>query len=114
MVADRLGLPLVAYEGGQHVATSGALHGDKALQKLLDEANRDPAMGRAYSRYYDMWREEGGQLLVVYKLVEQSTRWGRWGLLETMWQPPETAPKYQATLEFLSRQKPWWGAPAGK
>jgi hypothetical protein len=114
VLADRLGLPLVAYEGGQHLATSGALHGDKALQKLLDDANRHPDMGRAYARYYDMWREEGGQLLAVYKLVEQSTRWGRWGLLESMWQPEDAAPKHRATLEFLARQKPWWGAPAGK
>jgi hypothetical protein len=112
-LAARLGLPLLAYEGGQHLATGGAHHPDAALQGLLDAANRHPDMGRAYARYLDMWREEGGQLMVLYKLVESYSRWGRWGLLENMWQPVEAAPKYRTAVEFLRSQRPWWGGAAG-
>jgi hypothetical protein len=104
--AARLGLPLIGYEGGQHLVTSPAYHQDAALQRLLDEANRHPNMGRAYARYLDMWREEGGGLLMLYKLVYAPAKWGRWGLLETMWQPFEAAPKYRAAVEFIERWNP--------
>lgn len=109
-VATNLGLPLIAYEGGQHLATGGALHQDTVLQNLLDEANRAPEMGRAYDRYLEMWREEGGELLVLYKLVDVPTQWGRWGLLETLGGPK--TPKYRSTVEFLQRRRPWWSEAA--
>jgi hypothetical protein len=114
-VATRLGLPLIGYEGGQHLVTSDDHHGNEPLQRLLHEANRSPAMGRLYGKYLDLWREEGGELMMLYMLVGPYSKFGRWGLVERMWDPPEAAPKYQAAVEFLGRQRPWWGAtPGGK
>ena len=108
-LADRYGLALVGYEGGQHLVTGGAQHENAALQRALDEANRHPVMGRAYDQYLEAWREEGGQLLVLYELIFEPSKWGRWGLLERLDQPLERAPKYQAALGFLRRRAPWWG-----
>lgn len=110
-LADKYKLPLIAYEGGQHLATGGQYHADKALQALLDEVNRSPQMGDAYRKYLELWRDEGGQLMVLYKLVEGYSQWGRWGLLEDMWQPLAKAPKYKASLAFIEEQPRWWREP---
>jgi hypothetical protein len=99
-LARSFGLPLIAYEGGQHLATSGAHHEDEALQRLLDDANRHPEMGRAYTRYLEEWRDEVGGPMVLYELAYRPSKWGRWGLLEDMWQPLESAPKYQSAVAF--------------
>ena len=102
-VAERFKLPLVGYEGGQHLVTGGALHADAALQRVLDGANRDPAMGIAYRRFLEMWREEKGGVLLLYTLIGEPSKWGRWGLVERLGPPPEDSPKYRAALEFLDR-----------
>jgi hypothetical protein len=107
-LADHYKLPLIGYEGGQHLVTGGGDHEDTKLQNKLDEAQRVPLMGKAYDHYLSMWRDEGGEIMVLYKLVESCSKWGRWGLLENMWQPPAAAPKYMTTLSFLQRQPRWW------
>lgn len=111
-LADKYKLPLIAYEGGQHLATGGAYHADKRLQQLLDDVNRSPQMAKAYRKYLELWRDEGGQLMVLYKLVEGYSQWGRWGLLEDMWQPVQRAPKYMATIAFMKDQPRWWREPS--
>jgi hypothetical protein len=110
-VADHYKLPLIGYEGGQHLVTGGGFHADEKLQEKLSEAQRLPTMGKAYEHYLSMWRDEGGEIMVLYKLVEGASKWGRWGLLENMWQPIASAPKYMATLAFLQRQPRWWKDP---
>jgi hypothetical protein len=107
-IADDRGLRLIGYEGGQHLATGGQFHEETAVQHLLDEVNRSPRMGDAYTKYLDLWRDEGGQIMVLYKLVDEYSKWGRWGLLEDMWQPAGSAPKYIASISFMQRQKRWW------
>jgi hypothetical protein len=112
-LADHYKLPLIGYEGGQHLVTGGGVHEDEALQRKLDQAQLTPTMGKAYDHYLSMWRDEGGEIMVLYKLVESSSKWGRWGLLENMWQPTAAAPKYMATMAFMQRQPRWWkDAPA--
>jgi hypothetical protein len=107
-IADDRGLRTIGYEGGQHLATGGQFHEDTTVQTLLDEVNRSPRMGDAYGKYLDLWRDEGGQIMVLYKLVDEYSKWGRWGLLEEMWQPVGSAPKYIASISFMQRQKRWW------
>jgi hypothetical protein len=107
-IADDRQLRLIGYEGGQHLATGGQFHEDTEVQHLLDEVNRSPRMGDAYTKYLDLWRDEGGQIMVLYKLVDEYSKWGRWGLLEDMWQPTGSAPKYMASIAFMQRQKRWW------
>jgi hypothetical protein len=112
-VADHYKLPLIGYEGGQHLVTGGGVHEDEKLQNKLNEVQRLPIMGKAYEHYLSMWRDEGGEIMVLYKLVESSSKWGRWGLLENMWQPLAAAPKYMATMSFLQRQPRWWAEARG-
>ena len=103
-LADRRGLSLVGYEGGQSLVASAALEDDATVQGVLDEANRLPQMGLAYGRLFRLWSEEGGSLLALYKLVYSPTKWGRWGLVETLSEPAGMAPKYRAALEFIRNE----------
>ncbi len=82
-VADSYGLPLWAYEGGQHlVLPSGDT--DKTLQALLVAANRDARMGAAYDRMIADWKSVGGQTFTYFNHVGKPGVSGMWGLKETM------------------------------
>jgi hypothetical protein len=107
-LANRYKLRLIGYEGGQHLVTGGAQHADEALQRKLNDVQRTATMGKSYTHYLNAWRDDGGEIMVLYKLVEGFSKWGRWGLLENMWQDPSQAPKYSATLSFMQHQPRWW------
>jgi hypothetical protein len=59
-------------------------------------------MYRLYRDYLDDWFDNGGGLFVHYGFVQTADRYGSWGLLEHLNQPPEDAPKYRAIREFVS------------
>lgn len=82
-VADSYGLPLWAYEGGQHLVLPSG-DSDAALQSLLVAANRDPRMGAAYDRMMADWKSVGGQTFAYYSHVGKPAASGMWGLKETM------------------------------
>jgi hypothetical protein len=44
-VASLRGVPLIAYEGGQHLTGVGGVENNAAINALFDSANRDPRMG---------------------------------------------------------------------
>jgi len=95
-VAQRYGLALIAYEGGQHLANSG----DEALSDRFIAANRDPRMGEIYLAHLQAWRELGGGVFMAFTDIAQPSRFGSWGVLESLTQDPSAAPKYQALLSF--------------
>jgi len=100
-VADRHGLPLVAYEGGQHLFT---WRGGKT-EALFRAVNRDPRMGAALKTVVDDWKAAGGQLFVAFDYTEPSGRGGFWGMKEH--QRDDAAPKWQAT-QTLRDAPCWW------
>lgn len=97
-IARRYGLALIAYEGGQHLANSG----DEALSERFIAANREPRMGEIYLAHLRAWRELGGGLFMAFADIGQPSRFGSWGVLESLTQDPATAPKYQALLAFAN------------
>ncbi len=82
-VADSYGLPLWAYEGGQHLLVPSG-DTDTSLQNLLVAANRDPRMGAAYDRMMSDWKASSGQTFAYYSHVAQPSVYGMWGLKESM------------------------------
>jgi hypothetical protein len=97
-LADRHGLSLLAYEGGQHMASVfGSL--DRSVVDLFTAANRDPRMGRIYRRYLAMWQGRGGQLFMNFTDIQRPGRYGSWGALEHIGQA--SSPKYDALLDYL-------------
>ena len=107
-LAARFGLPLVAYEGGQHFV--GVLGGEnvEAINELYDSINRDPRMKEIYYTYLVGWKEAGGQLLVHFTSCASYSKWGRFGALEYLGQPRSEAPKYDALQRFIKDHPPWW------
>jgi hypothetical protein len=101
-IADKHGLALTAYEGGQHL-----LADNPRLAALFAAANRDPRMGAALDRHFEDWKAAGGQLYVPYTYVKRAGRSGTWGLKEH--QRDDKAPKWQAVRAWRDRPC-WWKA----
>lgn len=94
---DAVGVQLVAYESGQHLAAvQGANRDNAALGDKLLAANRHPRMRDIYCRYYDAWYTGGGGLMNVFDYVSSYSKFGYWGQLEHLRQDTATAPKLSA------------------
>ena len=121
-VADEFQLALVSYEGGQHLTPlsgPGTSCSDwnnaagcapyRAIQNLFIAANRDPRMQTLYTDYLTLWRQAGGTLFMHYTAVAlPSGQYGSWGAKESVLQPDEQAPKYQAIRTFIADNPCWW------
>jgi hypothetical protein len=114
-------LPLVAYESGQSlvafpngVTSSGA---NTPLTSLYISANLDPRMATSYMTYYQQWKSNGGQLLMVFSDIGTYTQYGEWGTLQSVMQtinPLSAAPpKWQAAQNFISSTPCWWAGCTG-
>jgi chitodextrinase len=107
-VARLRGVPLISYEGGQHLTGVGGLENNAALNTLFDAANRDARMGALYKTYLDAWKASGAQLFVHYTNCDGYSKWGRWGSLEYPEHPRASAPKYDALQSFIGLNPAWW------
>jgi hypothetical protein len=81
-VADKYGLRLVAYEGGQHMVGIGGAENNDTITKLLHTANRHPRIGAIYQKCYDAWTAEGGDLFCYFASTGSWSKWGSWGIIE--------------------------------
>jgi hypothetical protein len=106
-------LPLLAYEGGQSFANGATA----ALNNLYMVANRDPRMGQAYARYFQQWKNGGGQLFIYFNDVGVGSQYGSWGALESIMQtttaPGSAPPKWQAIQNFIAANPCWWSGCSG-
>jgi hypothetical protein len=97
-------LPLIAYEGGQHLIGVDPVKKNALINQLFDAANADPRMGELYKFYLNAWQELGGGLFVHYMNCSGMSVHGRFGALESLAQPIETAPKFSALQSFIRNQ----------
>lgn len=104
-LSKRVGLPLIAYEGGQHlvVQNSGNRTQDDKITELFHRANRDPRMKDIYNTIFNHWFESGGGLFANFSHISRWSRSGAWGNIEYAGQPLEETPKYQAVLDTIAR-----------
>lgn len=93
-VARKYGVPLIAYEGGQHLALSSMQ--PSPLNAVIQAANDHPRMGQLYEKMLDIWFGLGGGLFVAYSFVSKYSEYGTFGHLQSMTQPDHTSPKLQA------------------
>jgi hypothetical protein len=102
-LADEFGLPLIAYEGGQHFIGS---------RFTRDVINRHPMMRDLYDALFDVWEEEGGGLFVHLSGIippgqsepgEEPSYFEseNFGIKETQGQTRAEAPKWDAVLETM-------------
>ncbi len=105
-VAERFGLGLLAFEGGQNITANGTAYQED--QQLIDfhvGLNRDPRMSDRYEENFDYWRAAGGHLFIHFVEAEPYGKHGSFGALEHITQ--ETSPKWEALTAF--REAPcWW------
>lgn len=107
-LADPLGVPMVFYEGGQHITPIPFGEEPTYAQALLD-IQRDTSMYNMYNEWFDFLRtlqtgDEPLQLMNFSFIARRSARYGSWGILETMDQDTTLipAPKYSAVLENIN------------
>ena len=106
--AAMYGVPMIAYEGGQHIVGNVSSTYRAQITDLINEANRNQRMHGIYRKYLDSWRMSGGQLFVHYNNVSKFSQWGCWGASEWQGQPMSAAPKARALHEFKIDNLRWW------
>lgn len=97
------GVPLISYEGGQHIRNDGA---SDAVQTIYNLANDDPRMGQLYTMYLNQWRDDGGQMFTLFSLISGQSIYGRWGIL--LVQDEFNYPKYSSAMDFITNNPVWW------
>ncbi|MBU2570395.1 MAG: hypothetical protein KJ725_10265 [Gammaproteobacteria bacterium] len=100
------GLQLVAYEGGTHLL---APQNNGELIAKVAQINKDPRMKDVYSVMLNHWnklyQEFGADSVGVlnhYSDISRYGKYGYWGLLQSTYQDPATAPRYQAIKGYVS------------
>ena len=88
-VADRFGLAMVAYEGGQHITGNTTL-----TEPFKIEVNHDPRMYGLYHHMMDVWKLNGGGMYQEFSHVG-----GGWGLLDGIRDPGSH--KWDAVMDML-------------
>lgn len=109
-VAQKHGLKMVAYEGGQHLAPLRGVENDQKLANFLMELNRRPEMKDLYTKLLNGWKQSGGTVFNHFVDAATPGKWGSWGALESITQP--TSPKYAALTNFIANHDRWWNEPA--
>jgi len=99
-VADRYGLLLVAYEGGQHLVGARGGENYERLTKLFQAANADSRMALFYDRYFAAWTQAGGDLFCYFSSVGRWSKWGSWGIMQYYDEDPAASPKFTATMRW--------------
>ncbi len=102
VIADQYGIPLIAYEGGQHIVATGANVNNTTLTQKLNAANRDPRMYDIYRNYFTAWFNTGGESFAHYSFCQTPSQYGSWGALEHLGQSNSEAHKYRALVDVIA------------
>lgn len=106
-IADPLGLPVIFYEGGQHI-TPNPFGQDPGYEKCLLDIQRDTSMFNLYNEWFDFLEnlntgDEPISCMNFSFVSGRSAKYGSWGILETLDQDTSLipAPKYSALLRYM-------------
>jgi hypothetical protein len=99
-VARDWGLALVMYEGGTHVVTDPAQHGDADLVAFFDALNHSDPMAQAYRVLLDGWSGLTPAPFNAYVAIGAPGIWGAWGALRHQ---DDDNPRWQALMEMSQR-----------
>ncbi len=98
--ADKFGLTLLAYEGGQHMVGVAGGENNETMTSLFQAANAHPRMGQVYRKYYEAWMNSGGDLFCYFSSVGRWSKWGSWGIMEYYDDDPTQSPKFTVTMRW--------------
>lgn len=113
--AEKHGLKLIAYEGGQHVHHSFAVKGlkkadIKATNAFLIDFVRSRKMAALYREIWAVWAEVGQGPFMQFNDMGSPSRWGSWGLRQTL---NDDVPRAAVLDRLNARSTPWWDAKPG-
>jgi len=108
-IADKYGLGLVSYEGGQHLVGVAGGENNETLNKLLQAANQHPRMEGIYRQYFDAWKTQGGGLFCYFSSIGRWSKWGSWGVMQFYDDDPAASPKFRAVQAAAAA----WGQHVG-
>jgi hypothetical protein len=114
-VANRHGLRLVLYEGGQHVHHLFALEGlgedeiDR-LDAFMRSYVRSPDMGQLYKDLWHGWQKIGQGPFMQFTDVATPSKWGSWGLFAFL---GDTTPRADQLERLSAGGGSWWGEGGG-
>ena len=101
-LAQKYGLPLMAYEAGQHLIRFDPPHTvtEPDVLNLFMSAQKHPRMRSAYTRYLNAWNQatRGGLMMHYYGIGKPSPK-NFFSMLDHSGQP--STPKYQALMDYL-------------
>ncbi len=102
-MADKYGLLLIAYEGGQHLVGVGGGENNQRMTELFHAANAHPRMGDIYRKYFQAWSEAGGDLFCYFSSVSRWSKWGSWGIVQYYDDDVTKSPKFMATIRWAQQ-----------
>ena len=99
-LARKYGVKLLAYEGGQHLLRVDRPHViyDPKIFSFFADANLDPRMGTAYSKYLHAWHRAGGDMLMHFNGISAITDRNYFPMLP---RAGTRTPKYNAMINYL-------------
>ncbi len=106
-VTKKLGVDLIAYEGGQGLVIPRSKENSK-VNKVIYAANRDVRMLTLYEKLLRGWKKAGGKMFVHFTAPQAFQKYGTFGTKEYITQPAHQAPKYRALLGFNKHYPCWW------
>ncbi len=105
-------LPIIAYEGGPSLFTDdidrnatndAGVPTDDGVTTFVEAMNRDARIADVYRIHLEIAKSKGLRTHTPYTDTSTWSRFGQWGHLETLDQPPAAAPKYALMLEHFAR-----------
>ncbi len=108
LIAEKFGVDMIAYEGGQHLVDWKSRNTTSHPTALMIKANRDWRMAKAYSIFMRGWKDNGGKLFVNFSAPRTYQWFGSWGTKEYITQPDSKAPKHRALMQFNRQHPCWW------
>jgi hypothetical protein len=103
-VLKHYGLSLYSYEAGQHLVGIEGNENDELLNNVFDKINRLKEMKRLYSLYLELWKRNGGEVMMIFSSIAKQSKWGRWGIAENMYIERAQSPKLDAILDSIESE----------
>ena len=108
-VAAEAGVPMVSYEGGQHLLAVGLGDAsDPAFQPFmafLADLQRSSVMRSLYTEHYALWTAAGGRTASLFTDLGPVSYWGYWGAKEWLSDTRDTSAKWGAFVDWVGTMK---------
>ena len=105
-LARDVGVPLISYEGGQHIVGLGRSQNNAAINTLFAAANNDARMAQAHDRMLADWQAAGGQRFAFFNSVYNYSPTSYFAAKRR--QDDDSAAKWAGLVTYVERVPCWW------